>query len=315
MSFFPVECEIFGLADFFQNLIVSRASVNGGRQKGPRLAQSFSTEVAIESGLYIAPGTQVWQVRHQKIDFPTDLAKPASLARFCPTGCDWSGQPSGSDLPNWQVWQVWARIGAKPRFWPDPWSEPGIAKIAKISTFREKSDFCRFCGFQDLTWSVHISDPECYMTALWVRMCMRNLTIRTGSRNMHVRYMLATMYTRKSCQRQTLACVHFWKNTHSFATNVQFWTFVRFENNFWNKSPVWDAFPRFVLVVALFMFESPSFLPHNTSDSYANGYAEPSSGRAYAVRILTPLGWDHAYVLRLSTDHCWRRQSSEGGWC
>ena len=51
MSFFPVECEIFGLADFFQNLIVSRASVNGGRQKGPRLAQSFSTEVAIESGL------------------------------------------------------------------------------------------------------------------------------------------------------------------------------------------------------------------------------------------------------------------------
>ena len=243
MSFFPVECEIFGLADFFQNLIVSRASVNGGRQKGPRLAQSFSTEVAIESGLYIAPGTQVWQVRHQKIDFPTDLAKPASLARFCPTGCDWSGQPSGSDLPNWQVWQVWARIGAKPRFWPDPWSEPGIAKIAKISTFREKSDFCRFCGFQDLTWSVHISDPECYMTALWVRMCMRNLTIRTGSRNMHVRYMLATMYTRKSCQRQTLACVHFWKNTHSLLQNVQFWTFVRFENNFWNKSPVWDAFP------------------------------------------------------------------------
>ena len=106
MSFFPVECEIFGLADFFQNLIVSRASVNGGRQKGPHLAQSFSTEVAIESGLYIGTWSQVWQVRTQKIVLSAGLAKPASLARFCQTGSDWSGQPSGSDLPKTRFWQV-----------------------------------------------------------------------------------------------------------------------------------------------------------------------------------------------------------------
>lgn len=42
---------ILWLADFFKNRTVSRASVNADLQKGPPLAQSFSTEVAIESGL------------------------------------------------------------------------------------------------------------------------------------------------------------------------------------------------------------------------------------------------------------------------
>ena len=47
---------------------------------------------------------------------------------------------------------------------------------------------------------------------------------------------------------------------------------------------------------------SPSFLPHNTSEDTRNGYAEPSSGRAYAVETvdtfrLTP---------RICTQIIWR---------
>ena len=80
---------ILWLADFFQKSIVSRASVNGDLEKGPHLPQSFSTKVAIESGLYIAPGSHFSAGRRS-------------------------------------IWQVWpgpgSRVGS--RVWPDPPDRP-----------------------------------------------------------------------------------------------------------------------------------------------------------------------------------------------
>ena len=65
-----------------QNRTVSRASVNADRQKGPRLAQSFSTKVAIESGLYIAPGTMDFGSGHR---FPDLAPESPGRARTCQT--------------------------------------------------------------------------------------------------------------------------------------------------------------------------------------------------------------------------------------
>ena len=135
MSFFPVECAILWLADFFQNLIVSRASVNGDRQKGPPLPQSFSTKVAIESGLYIGTWEQVWQVsgsRWRSEPGPEQVR-----------GRTWFGP--GSDLPDGPPERSWEVSGAKPCQTPKSPEIAKISKISKISRFREISRFSRFC--------------------------------------------------------------------------------------------------------------------------------------------------------------------------
>ena len=153
MSFFPVEWPILWLAIFFQNRAVSRASVNADPEKGPCLAQSFSTEVAIESGLYIAAWTQDFRVWAQLSAF---LADPATLAKVGQIGEileSWSGQQIWPDPAKPAVWPDLARSGVQTWFWPDPWSEPEIARIARIANFGQSCRICQICGFQDLTWS------------------------------------------------------------------------------------------------------------------------------------------------------------------
>ena len=143
MSFFPVECAILWLADFFQNHAVSRASVNRTCQKGPLLPQSFSTKVAIESGLYIAPGMpknrlsgrfgricQVWQGPVQKPGFWPDPAKPA---RSCQV----------SDP---------ARILAGARIWPDLPNLPEIEILARSARIQDSGQICWNPDFSGKSW-------------------------------------------------------------------------------------------------------------------------------------------------------------------
>ena len=167
MSFFPVEWPILWLAIFFQNRAVSRASVNADPEKGPCLAQSFSTEVAIESGLYIAAWTQDFRVWAQLSAF---LADPATLAKVGQIGEileSWSGQQIWPDPAKPAVWPDLARSGVQTWFWPDPWSDPEIARIARIANFGQSCRICQICGFQDLTWS----DQSWVQTAICWALC------------------------------------------------------------------------------------------------------------------------------------------------
>ena len=128
---------ILWLADFFQKLIVSRASVNGDLQKGPHLPQSFSTKVVIESGLYIAPGSHfsagrrsIWEVQ------PGPGSRVGSR-----TWLDLPDRPSDQPLRP----DPGSRVGS--RVWPGKWLQ--TANLARITSRarnrqnRQNLDFSR----------------------------------------------------------------------------------------------------------------------------------------------------------------------------
>ena len=189
MYLFRQFCGFSWLAIFFKKSIVSRGSVNGTCQKGPRLAQSFSTKVAIESGLYIAPGyapdqvrTAIWQVSGQIARSAQDLSI-WDLPDGCPElppdrpGSEWRFGPglSGKSLQT-----------AKSR---KSWKIQKIAKIAKISTFGQKSTFWRFLQFSG---NLKISDIRC-PCAIW--RAHSRAHVHTAVRNSvrhHVHSMLVT---------------------------------------------------------------------------------------------------------------------------
>ena len=203
MYLFRQFCGFSWLAIFFKKSIVSRGSVNGTCQKGPRLAQSFSTKVAIESGLYIAPGyapdqvrTAIWQVSGQIARSAQDLSI-WDLPDGCPElppdrpGSEWRFGPglSGKSLRT-----------AKSR---KSWKIQKIAKIAKISTFGQKLTFWRFLQFSG---NLKISDFCChvlYGEHIHVLMC--TLLSETASDIMctHAWRMFHTLTQRTSCRRQT----------------------------------------------------------------------------------------------------------------
>ena len=146
---------VFGLADFFQNLIVSRASVNGDREKGPRLAQSFSTEPGIESGLYIA----AWQ------HFRTSGQQKSGLSdkvRICPESPDFgptcgkcSGQRFWPDPARSPFWQVLARLALRPRNPGNPRNPTKSWKSHKSALWPKSRDFGQIVDSR--IWQV--SDP------------------------------------------------------------------------------------------------------------------------------------------------------------
>ena len=107
------------LAIFFQNSIVSRASVNGDLQKGPRLPQSFSTEPGIESGLYIAPGTMDFGSGHR---FPDLAPESPGRARTCQTWRQVGNLPD-SDFRTSEP---------EPRFWRQSAEIPKSCEILEI---------------------------------------------------------------------------------------------------------------------------------------------------------------------------------------
>ena len=268
MSFFPVEWPILWLAIFFQNRAVSRASVNADPEKGPCLAQSFSTEVAIESGLYIAAWTQDFRVWAQLSAF---LADPATLAKVGQIGEileSWSGQQIWPDPAKPAVWPDLARSGVQTWFWPDPWSEPEIARIARIANFGQSCRICQICGFQDLTWS----DQSWVQTAIcwalcecvcacgrWtsgqpLEACMFATCIATCTHTNRVKGKLLHVYIFGKIRTVCCRMVNF---EHSCALKIIFGISRRHEM----------LFLSLCMCCALSHHRSPSFLPHNTSET------------------------------------------------
>ena len=161
MYLFRQFCEFLWLAIFFQKSIVSRASVNGDLEKGPHLPQSFSTKVAIESGLYIgtwehfsAGPTSIWRPW-------SDLRSKVGSRSQTRVARRTSDQPLRPDSSKWPLWRVWPEKCSGWRFWPESCSEPEIARIAKISTFRENSRFWWFLRFLDLSTFLTDSPSKC----------------------------------------------------------------------------------------------------------------------------------------------------------
>ena len=148
MSFFPVECEIFGLADFFQNLIVSRASVNGDLQKGPHLPQSFSTEPGIESGLYIAPGTQLFGSGHRFPDFGARSDRSAQdLPNLAPSPRS-VRQGFRTSEPKSRFWRQSPEIPKSCRKSGNPENPRKSWKSRKSRLLAKSRDFCDFQDFR-----------------------------------------------------------------------------------------------------------------------------------------------------------------------
>ena len=167
---------VFGLADFFQNLIVSRASVNGDREKGPPLPQSFSTEPGIESGLYIAPGTILSDLGQQKSELSDKVRVWSESPTFGPTCRKCSGQRFWPDPARSPFWQVLARLALRPRNHGNPrnptksWKSQ---KSHKSRLFRKSPDLYEIIDSKISQVSDPIAVQMCYMCLEYVQQLSR----------------------------------------------------------------------------------------------------------------------------------------------
>ena len=223
---------ILWLADFFQNLIVSRASVNGDLQKGPHLPQSFSTKVAIESGLYIgtwehflAGRTSIWPLGARSWIW----GRIQDLAGRSPDG------------PRTRIWPE-PRSEARSWVWPEsaPDSESGQNRVwsqkssesPKSRDFAKSRDFGDFCDFWIWTQFWQIRHPDAYLSSWSELMC----TLVSG---WHFWQHMCTLHVGHAAHTLTQHMV----NHNPYVASImyglswfaRFWTIVRFENNFWNK--------------------------------------------------------------------------------
>ena len=180
---------ILWLADFFQNCIVSRASVNGNLQKGPHLPQSFSTKVAIESGLYIGTWEHFLAGWRPSGDLPARTwiwGQILDLAGRSPDGPPTSLWPEpGSEARSW----VW------PESAPDGESGQNLVQSQKSSEspksrdFAKSRDFGDFCDFWIWTPIWHFRHPDAYLSS-WSELMSTLVSGTTSDSNMwtmHVR--------------------------------------------------------------------------------------------------------------------------------
>ena len=223
---------ILWLADFFQNLIVSRASVNGDLQNGPHLPQSFSTKVAIESGLYIgtwddflAGRTSIWQVPARTWIW----GRIQDLAGRSPDGPPTSHRPEpGSEARSW-VWPESRPDSKSGRFRVQSQKS---TKSPKSRDFAKSRDFGDFCDFWIWTWNLQIRHPDAYLSS-WSEL------VHIG-----VRITLPTAYVHHACSDMHATHWHnIWYKPNPYVASIlygltrfaRFFVIVRFENNFWNK--------------------------------------------------------------------------------
>ena len=227
------------IADFFQKSIVSRGSVNADPEKGPRLPQSFSTEVAIESGLYIAPGIQVSRVwttfsgpdtccapnLHFR-DFVRKVAKVPSWLETCwkcTFGKKCTFRTFGVQTRETrETCESWIRSLR-------PWSAHDSSQTRQVATLCGKSRQ-DMSGWNHMwTCSAQVRDSRCDMCARSAHMCTTDSCNPAEScLHVHVRYMHGTCTQFIRVKGKLTNRVH-------LATFVSFLNIVRFENNFWNK--------------------------------------------------------------------------------
>ena len=203
MYLFRQFCGFSWLAIFFKKSIVSRGSVNGTCQKGPRLAQSFSTEVAIESGLYIAPGYARFLVRTAIRTGSCQIGRSAQDLPIwdLPDGCpeqppDRPGPTGGSDQVRPEICSGQRNPG-NPEKSRKSQKSPKSRLLAKSRLFGEIYDFPEISRFR--TSAVHVL----YGEHIHVLMC--TLLSGTASDIMctHAWRMFHTLTQRTSCRRQT----------------------------------------------------------------------------------------------------------------
>ena len=258
------------LADFFQKSIVSRASVNLFFEKGPPFAQSFSTEVAIESGLYIQPWDQkielrtrfwhIWQIWHF-------LAVPSQVRR--------SGQicGSGSEAVRSCPEHFLARSAGLARKCQKVLRTAILARIvsgALSGQNRQNRDFSRkveISAILQISGSDTILDMWIQGAVWWAQMpeLVCTLLSETASDIMCTAcwWHAWHMYTCTSCQRHTRTCIHHAHSlacfAHSCALKIIFGISSRYEMLF--RACSWCEWR----ICSM----SPSFLPHLTSEHIA----------------------------------------------
>ena len=223
---------ILWLADFFQNLIVSRASVNGDLQNGPHLPQSFSTKVAIESGLYIgtwehflAGRRSIWQVPARTWIW----GRIQDLAGRSPDGPPTSLWPEpGSEARSW-VWPESAPDSKSGRFRVQSQKS---SESPKSRLFAKTRDFGDFWDFWIWTQIWQIRHPDAYLSSWSELMCtlVSGTTSDSNMCTMHVGHACHTL-TQHMAQTSPICCINLVQSDGI----ARFFAIVRFENNFWNK--------------------------------------------------------------------------------
>ena len=201
------------LAIFFQNSIVSRASVNGDLQKGPHLPQSFSTEPGIESGLYIHREVHFSDLRTAKSQLSDKVRNFRKSPDFGPTYRKCSGQRFWPDPARSPFWQVLARLALRPRNPGNPrnpaksWKSQ---KSHKSGLFRKSGDFSEIVDFR--IWQV--SDPIAVQMCICGLECVQQLS-RMSSDSMCTACLLHAWHI------DTLYIVAtYTRTTHQSCTNV-----------------------------------------------------------------------------------------------
>ena len=227
------------IADFFQKSIVSRGSVNGDLEKGPPFAQSFSTEVAIESGLYIAPGIQVWQVLTTFSGPDTSLAPNLQNRNFSQKVEILQNLQKSAESQLFAILQVSAHLAPNPR---NPAKPANLlsgasdhvphripAKPAKSRLLAKSRVWTCLAGILSghVLRGLAIPDAIC---AQGLRTCAHQIR---GIVQNHVctcvfATRLAHVHNIHRVKGKLVRCIH-------LATFVSFFNIVRFENNFWNK--------------------------------------------------------------------------------
>ena len=198
MYLFRQFCGFSWLAIFFKKSIVSRGSVNGTCQKGPRLAQSFSTKVAIESGLYIAPGYARFLVRTAIRTGSCQIGRSAQDLPIwdLPDGCperppDRPGPTGGSDQVRPEICSGQRNPG-NPEKSRKSQKSPKSRLLAKSRLFGEIYDFPEISRFR--TSAVH----ACYMASTFTCSCAH----------------CCQEHRPTSCAHMLDACSTHWHNVH-----------------------------------------------------------------------------------------------------
>ena len=213
------------LADFFQNCTVSRASVNGDLQNGPPLAQSFATELAIESGLYIAPGRQLFGSGQQFRHFGSDLPGLLRTCQICAKCRNLSDQDFRTSAPEERFWRQSPEI-------PKSCEILEILEILQNPGNLRNPDFSRKVAISEISkisGSDRFPDNRCYQILTFESMC--TLMSETAS---------DLMCTARSNAHPHIDTMHIVSEcilAHgiNLVDLCTIWSIVRFENNFWNK--------------------------------------------------------------------------------